>query len=153
MLVLELNFEDGERRVFEAPLPVSVGRSSHCDLHLKAWRVGRHHANFVRTAAGVFIEDLGTLGGTLVNGKRVTKYGPLTLGDEIIIRPCLIRLLRPYSRTVNPQGGTGGNGATIAWSSVVGKPVLTQLKVGADAACAVDTSVTHGSESGSISQD
>lgn len=92
MLALNLNFEDGSHRVFEAPLPVSIGRGADCDLRLKAWRVGRYHANIERRVAGVFIDDLGTLGGTFVNGRRITQYGPLTSSDEIIIGPCLIRL-------------------------------------------------------------
>ena len=91
MLALELNFEDGASRHFEAPLPISVGRGADCDLRLKSWRVGRYHARIERRPAGVFIDDLGTLGGTFVYGHRIAQYGPLQPADEIIIGPCLLK--------------------------------------------------------------
>src|SRR5699024_6224537 len=49
-------------------------------------------ARVERRAAGVFIEDMGALSGTLVNGERVAQFGPLSSGDSIVIGPCLIRL-------------------------------------------------------------
>lgn len=96
MLTLDLRFEDGSHRLFEAPTPVSIGRAADCDLRLKAWRVGRYHATIERRNAGIFIDDLGSLGGTFVNGRRITQYGPLTSSDEIIIGPCLMRLQDPH---------------------------------------------------------
>lgn len=116
MLTLELNFEDGSRRIFETESPVSIGRAADCDLRLKAWRVGRYHARIERRVAGVFIEDFGTLVGTFVNGQRVTQYGPLTTTDEIIIGPCLIRVIGPDSTSSGPRdddaGGAGPVGAS-----------------------------------------
>lgn len=116
MLALELNFEDGGYRVFEAPLPISIGRSSDCDLRLKAWRVGRQHANIERRAAGIFIDDLGTLAGTFVNGRRVAQYGPLSSMDEIIIGPCLMRLLEPGRSPSGQCDGTEGGAAAYVSS-------------------------------------
>lgn len=111
MLALDLSFEDGSHRVFEAPLPVSIGRAAECDLRLKAWRVGRFHATIERRVAGIFIDDFGTLGGTFVNGRRITQYGPLTSSDEIIIGPCLIRLRdqdgAPHVLRDKPDDGSG----------------------------------------------
>jgi len=107
MLALELNFEDGASRHFEAPLPISVGRGADCDLRLKSWRVGRYHARIERRPAGVFIDDLGTLGGTFVNGHRIAQYGPLQPADEIIIGPCLLKLINPVPRRHQGESASG----------------------------------------------
>lgn len=127
MLALELNFEDGGRRIFEAPLPISIGRSSDCDLRLKAWRVGRQHAIIERRASGIFIDDLGTLGGTFVNGCRVTQYGPLRSTDQIIIGPCLMRLLESgESPSGLPEGIESGQSIYVPSRDIDEFPVSTQ---------------------------
>jgi pilus assembly protein CpaF len=93
MLDMELHFEDGAIQALNAALPLEVGRSPGAGLCLKAWRVARRHALFEEREGGIFIEDFGALSGTLVNGRRISRYGPLRAGDEIVIGPCLIRLL------------------------------------------------------------
>lgn len=109
MLHLELNFEDGSQRFFQATLPVSIGRAVDCGLRIRAWRVGRYHATIERRSAGLFIDDLGTLGGTFVNGHRVTQYGPLDVSDEIIIGPCMMRMVDPYRTPPSTEWGPGSN--------------------------------------------
>ena len=94
MLELELAFEDGRSDNRTYHLPLLIGRSEDCPLALKSWRVARHHARIRQKEAMVFLEDLGSLAGTYVNGRRVAEYGPLSLGDEIIVGPCLIRVIR-----------------------------------------------------------
>jgi pilus assembly protein CpaF len=93
MLDMELHFEDGAVHRRSAALPLEVGRSPSAGLCLKAWRVARRHALLEEREGGVFIEDFGALSGTLVNGRRINRYGPLRVGDEIVIGPCLVRLL------------------------------------------------------------
>ncbi|HXY96479.1 MAG TPA: ATPase, T2SS/T4P/T4SS family, partial [Steroidobacteraceae bacterium] len=64
---------------------IRIGRDGDCDLKLSGWRVaGRHAELFVSNDQG-FLRDLGSSGGTLVNGKPVTTYGPLTATDKIRI--------------------------------------------------------------------
>ncbi|NYT57554.1 Flp pilus assembly complex ATPase component TadA [Alcaligenaceae bacterium] len=92
MLHLELRFEDGLVRTASFPLPLEVGRGPDSHLRLKAWRVGKRHARLEWRPAGIFIEDFGSLSGTLVNGIRVAEHGPLQVGDEILIGPCLMCL-------------------------------------------------------------
>jgi hypothetical protein len=47
--------------------------------------ISRRHAKITRQGEEVLIEDLGSVNGTLLNGKRLTPYlqHPLTSGDEI----------------------------------------------------------------------
>ena len=90
MVKVNLRFEDGAQEVQRFTLPLSIGRSSDCGLRIKAWRVGRTHAIVDSRHDGIYIEDLGSLSGTLVNGRRVSEYGPLSPLDEVIIGPCLM---------------------------------------------------------------
>ncbi|HLU79202.1 MAG TPA: ATPase, T2SS/T4P/T4SS family [Burkholderiaceae bacterium] len=88
MLELELTYEDGRFEYRRLALPVSVGRAPESILVVKSWRVAKQHARLLTRGGTVFLEDLGSLAGSHVNGQRVTQYGPLAPGDEIIIGPC-----------------------------------------------------------------
>ncbi|HUH59005.1 MAG TPA: ATPase, T2SS/T4P/T4SS family [Candidimonas sp.] len=92
MIELELCFEDGTFDRRTVGLPLEIGRTPECGLQIKAFRVARRHARIERRDGSVFIEDFGALSGTRVNGQRVTQYGPLHAGDEILIGPCLMRV-------------------------------------------------------------
>jgi pSer/pThr/pTyr-binding forkhead associated (FHA) protein len=48
--------------------------------------VSRRHAKITRKGSEVFLEDLGSVNGTLLNGKRLTPYLPHVLHDEDEIR-------------------------------------------------------------------
>ncbi|SHG73684.1 ATPase, T2SS/T4P/T4SS family [Pollutimonas bauzanensis] len=112
MLELELRFEDGRVDHLQAGLPLEIGRGAECGLRLKAWRVARRHARLEQREGGLFLEDFGALSGTLVNGQRVTRHGPLHAGDEIVIGPCLIHLRD------TGQAGTSGPAPASAAASV-----------------------------------
>jgi pilus assembly protein CpaF len=91
MLEIDLHFDDGARRTVRAAPPVTLGRAAHCDIRIRHWRVGREHARLTLVGQDIMLDDLGTLAGTLVNGKRIAQYGPLTAADEVLIGPCLIQ--------------------------------------------------------------
>lgn len=63
---------------------ILVGRSAECDVHINHVGVSRSHAVIATRAAGVFVEDLESSNGTLVNGKRV-KSVQLRNGDVVEI--------------------------------------------------------------------
>lgn len=93
MLHIELTFEDGQCRRAELAPPVLIGRAGSCALRIANWRVGRQHARLsVRGGAGISLEDLGALTGTIVNGNRVARYHPVLPDDEILIGPCRIKV-------------------------------------------------------------
>ncbi|HLU19408.1 MAG TPA: ATPase, T2SS/T4P/T4SS family [Pusillimonas sp.] len=133
---LELEYEDGtvEQRAVE--LPLDIGRSPACGLQVAAWRVGKRHARIAQGPDGPFIDDLGALSGTSVNGRRISHYGPLLPGDEIVIGPCLMRVRRcqeshPPSRTegaLNAKSVADDAGPTSAInSSAADPPALDEL--------------------------
>ena len=63
---------------------LTVGRSSECDLMLGQDEVSRRHAQFRRSGDRYEVLDLGSVNGTLVNGKRVDRR-VLEVGDVIQI--------------------------------------------------------------------
>lgn len=88
-----LRFDAGRIEPRDLVLPLMVGRGARCDLVLQGWRVARQHARFERKPHGVFVEDLGSLCGTWINGKRIAVHGPLAEGDQIMIGECLIQIV------------------------------------------------------------
>lgn len=62
-----------------------VGRDSSCHILLEEPRVSRRHARVSVDGAVVFIEDLGSMNGLLVNGVRVVQKRALFDGDWITI--------------------------------------------------------------------
>jgi pilus assembly protein CpaF len=92
MLELELHFENGTVRQLQVVLPCDIGRDAQSDLRISAWRVARRHARIEHGEDGAYIEDFGSLSGTWINGRRITRQGPLCPGDEIVIGPCLVRV-------------------------------------------------------------
>ena len=54
--------------------PVSiVGRTSECDVVLRASDVSKQHCRIIIDADSVTIEDLGSANGTFVNGQKIRK--------------------------------------------------------------------------------
>ncbi|CAM5790956.1 ATPase, T2SS/T4P/T4SS family [Castellaniella caeni] len=89
---LELRFEDGRIERGCYPLPVSIGRDPACSLNLKTWRVARHHAQIVLREDQLWLEDGGSIFGSIVNGARVASFGPIEPQDELVIGPCLLQV-------------------------------------------------------------
>jgi hypothetical protein len=79
----------------ELPLGETVvGRDIGCSLRFNDRAVSRRHLRFVRKADVVFVEDLDSSNGTLVNGERVTGSTRVHDGDEIAIggRTMVVRM-------------------------------------------------------------
>ncbi|WP_284207443.1 FHA domain-containing protein, partial [Chitiniphilus shinanonensis] len=62
----------------------TVGRRPSNDIQIENLAVSGEHAMFNRVGRDVFIEDLGSTNGTLVNGKPVQRQ-LLNDGDEIVV--------------------------------------------------------------------
>jgi len=98
----KINFQNGERievqypqkKLFKLKKPgvITIGRSSKSDIVLdKDPRISRNHSKIeVRPSGVAFIVDLGSLGGTFVNGVKVTEMDlqstdVIQLGDTQLI--------------------------------------------------------------------
>jgi pilus assembly protein CpaF len=91
MIHLTLTFEDGRQDRLSIEAPFVIGRSAECGLRILHWRVAKAHLRVRRDHTGCYLEDLGSLGGTRVNGNRVARYGPVQQTDEVVVGPCLLR--------------------------------------------------------------
>ena len=90
MITLDIHYEDGQHFRECRNLPLRVGRGALCDLRLVHWRIAKAHFLLSRGMDGVYIEDLGSLMGTRVNDRRITRFGPLKSADICIAGPCKI---------------------------------------------------------------
>jgi pilus assembly protein CpaF len=84
--------EGAEQVVSIDTWPATVGKASQCALPLSGWRAAKEHARLTQHQDGVWLEDLGSMAGTTVNGERVVRHGPLHFGDEILIAGYRIRM-------------------------------------------------------------
>ena len=102
---LHLHITPAEGAPFEHPLrgdSLVVGRALDADLTLSDPFASRRHSRLFRTGGELFIEDLGSRNGTLVNGQAIqqpTRVGP---GDVIKISNSLIRIAAEAAAPVRP---------------------------------------------------
>ncbi|MGA0797509.1 MAG: FHA domain-containing protein, partial [Quisquiliibacterium sp.] len=87
MLLTLIIEADGEqpRTVAVTEFPCRIGRHKSAEVVLGSWRVARWHAEIHRLDGGFKLLDLGSIGGTWVNGERIVEYAPLSDSDEIVI--------------------------------------------------------------------
>ncbi len=65
--------------------PAVIGRDDSAQINLSGLWVGKRHSEIRLSAAGLKVIDQGTLSGTVINGQRITEYGPIRQGDLIQI--------------------------------------------------------------------
>jgi pSer/pThr/pTyr-binding forkhead associated (FHA) protein len=63
---------------------VTIGRSPENDIHIDNLAVSNFHARIIREGSQYFIQDLGSLNGTFVDGQKV-EIRELLSGDDITI--------------------------------------------------------------------
>ncbi|HVH44332.1 MAG TPA: FHA domain-containing protein [Labilithrix sp.] len=63
----------------------AVGRNASCQLSLDDPLVSRRHAIFEVGPGGVTVEDLNSRNGVIVNGNRIDRKTPISVGDRILI--------------------------------------------------------------------
>jgi pilus assembly protein CpaF len=84
-------------------LPCQIGKSSKNAVCLASWRVSKIHAEIRTSRVGMKLVDLGSIGGTWVNGERIAEYGPLDETDEILIAGYRLRVLVDPQRAANGE--------------------------------------------------
>jgi hypothetical protein len=60
-----------------------IGRHSECDIQISANGVSRQHVRFINEDAKLYVEDLGSKNGTLVNGVRSATRREVLKGDTV----------------------------------------------------------------------
>ena len=83
---------NGSHKTFAMPNLVTVlGRRHDCDLRIPLPMVSRRHCQLTQNSDSMRLRDLGSRGGTFVNGKKVdaAKDIPIKPGDYIGIGPLM----------------------------------------------------------------
>jgi pSer/pThr/pTyr-binding forkhead associated (FHA) protein len=113
--VLVVESPDGQRgREFLVAGEATVGRAPGCAIVLSGDYVSAHHARLFEREGRVWVEDLGSTNGTLLNGRRVRRRpAAMRAGDRLRIGDVVLGLrLEPAQAPVaSPQAWrTGGDG-------------------------------------------
>ncbi|SMP39976.1 FHA domain-containing protein [Neorhodopirellula lusitana] len=106
----DLSFRNGPRRGESILIQVRIvlGRSSQCDIALPTPEVSRKHCLIALTDHGVFVQDLASRVGTLVNGEKIPANQPVRLRhrDKVQVGKWKFRM-RKRSDEVQAELGDG----------------------------------------------
>ena len=72
---------------------ILIGRSPDCALVIPETRVSRQHAEFFGRNGQVWIRDLGSANGTLLNGRKIPGEAAVKPGQEIRIGSMILKIL------------------------------------------------------------
>jgi chromosome segregation ATPase len=86
--------EDGKEVVHTLGRRTSIGRTPDNDIQIDASYVSRHHAVILSSAQHCIIEDLNSMNGVLVNGRRISRHA-LRDGDVVAIGKSVFRFRQP----------------------------------------------------------
>ena len=82
---------------------VIIGRSSTCDVVLRSRTISREHARIVCDSDGYYLEDMRSINGTLLNGRRIARRTPLEHGDRIQVFDVELHFfVKPPSKLYSP---------------------------------------------------
>jgi outer membrane biosynthesis protein TonB len=115
---------------------IKIGRLSSAHLRLEDEKVSRVHSVIEVAAGGALsIIDMGSVEGTYVNGKRVTK-SRISFGDEIRLGETTLRLENPATVAAVNLSAAVSSAEILPQAPVVLEPAATPVQ---EAAVAVDT--------------
>lgn len=72
--------------------PVVIGRSPGADIVIGASYVSSRHARFVLMGQNLFIEDMQSTNGTMVNGIYISEPTALRNGDKVTVGDVVLRV-------------------------------------------------------------
>ena len=93
--MLKLHIVPPEGLPFDHPFQgdsLVVGRAADADLTLADPFLSRRHTRFYRVGSTLYVEDLGSRNGTLLNGQKVLEPSPVAVGDSIKISNSVLTL-------------------------------------------------------------
>ena len=69
-------------RTYDVDLPVVIGRGQQASFRIPHGQISRRHCELLESKGSVFIRDLGSTNGTMVNGNKVST-SEVKQGDKI----------------------------------------------------------------------
>lgn len=99
-LILKGLNNDQKGVVYRVVQPIIAGRSRSCDIFISDVRASRQQARFFRDEEGLlFVEDLGSLNGTFLNGNPIDRH-KLEEGDVVRLGSTDFRIQRGMNSSV-----------------------------------------------------
>lgn len=143
--MLKIQFKDKSREPFWVmEKSYSIGSAKKNNLCIEHDSVSEQHARISSQDDGFLLKDLGSEGGTFVNGQRITQKN-IVCGDEISIGESVLEVVDPFQQL--EEGHEWSLIADSSWLSgqefpVLGKPddVVT---VGRSSQCDIVFAGTH----------
>jgi predicted component of type VI protein secretion system len=80
-----------------------IGRDPSAEVIIGDGAISRRHARVSHDAEGVWIEDLGSSNGTVVNGNRISGRWRLRDGDEVVLGATVATFCQPVSAPMVTQ--------------------------------------------------
>lgn len=108
---IDLVVHDDPPRHLKLGAQVLLGRAAHCDVVLRGWRVAAEHLRLVLSPMGIWLEDLGSVSGTQLQGRRVSRAGPIGAGEIITVGS--------HRLSVQPRAAVSMAPAVVASSDVL----------------------------------
>lgn len=105
-LLIKSGKQKGKKLLLPDNKQVVIGRDADCQIRLPTRRVSRKHCLLRTTAEGLFVSDLGSQNGTLVNDVPIREKTHLEPGDFLIIGPFVFEVV--------PQASPSTAGAETA---------------------------------------
>ena len=128
--------------------PTVIGRES-CDLVLPDTEVSRQHAKLTPQDDGIEVEDLGSMNGTFVNGKKIE--GPVRLTASAMLRVGVTELALEVPPPATVSDAPAPADVTVARPTVPAADVTVARDVEqGDAAPAPDVTVARDVQQGDV---
>lgn len=80
-----------------------LGRSLDCDIAVVTPHVSRQHARLLVEDGQLYVEDLGSSNGTIVNGRKIEERRALHHDDEIRLHDLIFRVSESFTRNSEQQ--------------------------------------------------
>ena len=107
MFHLEIQTPGQPASRFELPTgSYTIGRGDACRIRLRHPEVSERHALLSVRPSGIWIEDLESSNGTLVDGTHITGRVPVLPAQAIVLGPYTLRLINTIAGTSTTQSET-----------------------------------------------
>ncbi len=139
----------GDQSVHVLEETTIIGRHEDCNLVLKSERgASRKHARIIVENNTAILMDLGSLNGTMVNGREISRAVQLADGDIIVFDEQEYRFLNPEHSVQN----SGDNVTVIANKDEIGRPesIKPAIRMIDQPGATSDTQTPEYSSSGSL---
>lgn len=91
----ELIIQSGKhhgKKLLLSEAKILIGRSPECHIRLASAEISKQHCLLRSTPEGIFVTDLGSRNGTLVNDQPITEETQLKPGDRLRVGPMEFRV-------------------------------------------------------------